>query len=121
MVRTCGGDGGNFGAQLRGRAWPGGFTGVPVYSNGPDSGYDRGCENSALSPSGKRILTGTEWQCVELVNRLYITKGRITTTWRGNGGRSTPNILDSMYDLAPKSLRKNKQPQGSISHVSPGD
>ena len=108
---ACGGDGGNYGARLLGSAWPGGFTGVPVHSNGSDSRYDEGCENSATSPSGATIPTGTKWQCTELVNRLYVTKGWINTTWPGDG--------DTMWTKAPDGLQG--VPQGSISYVSPGD
>jgi hypothetical protein len=83
---ACGPGGGNFGDQLLNSAWPGGFTGVPVYCNGPDAAYDGGCTNSATyAPTGAPIPTGTEWQCVELVNRLHVTKGRINTTWHGDG------------------------------------
>ena len=115
---TCG-DGGNFGATLLGGSWPGGFTGVPVYSNGSNSEFVGGCKNSATTPSGKAVTTGTEWQCVELVNRLYVTKGWITSTWHGNGGRSSESARDSMFDEAPSSLQK--QAQGLVTYVGPGD
>jgi hypothetical protein len=108
---TCGGDGGNFGAQLLSTAWPGGFTGVPVYSNGSNTAYHNGCENAATSPSGTSITTGTEWQCVELVNRLYVTKGWIDTTWYGDG--------DQMWNEAPDGLKGVAQ--GSITYLAPGD
>jgi CHAP domain len=119
VATSCGGDGGNYGAQLLGGAWAGGFTGVPVYSNGADSAYDGGCQNSAITPSGKKVVTGTKWQCTELVNRLYATKGWISAPWPGYGGRSSLSARDSMYDMAPKSL--SKEPNGSISHLDPGD
>ena len=107
---TCG-DGGNFGAQLLGTSWPGGFAGVPVYSNGSNSEFVGSCSNSTTTPSGKVVATGTEWQCVELVNRLYLSKGWISTRWVGNG--------NSMYSTAPSNFQK--QAQGSITHLSPGD
>jgi hypothetical protein len=31
--------------------------------------------NTAKTPKGVTVPTGTEWQCVELVNCLYVTKG----------------------------------------------
>lgn len=65
------------------------------------------------------IISGSEWQCVELINRLYITRGWIGATWHGNGGDSSPGLNDSMFDRAPGSL--SKQANGSISHVAPGD
>jgi hypothetical protein len=108
---ACGPDGGNFGTELLGSAWPGGFTGVPVYSNGPSSSYDNGCENTAKTPKGVTVQTGTEWQCVELVNRLYVTKGWTDTTWHGDG--------DTMWSQAPNGLQG--APQGSITYLAPGD
>jgi hypothetical protein len=108
---ACGAGDGNFGAELMGTDWPGGFTGVPVYSNGPDSGYDKGCQNAAVGPSGQAVVTGTEWQCVELVNRLYVTKGWISATWHGDG--------DTMWLSPPKGLKT--QPQHEITRLLPGD
>jgi hypothetical protein len=58
-----------------------------------------------------RTLTGP-WQCVELVNRLYDTKGWINPgTWTGNGA--------DKYRTAPPHLMK--EPQGGITRVNPGD
>lgn len=58
-----------------------------------------------------RTLTGP-WQCVELVNRLYETKGWINPgTWTGNGA--------DKYRTAPAHLMK--EPQGGITRVNPGD
>ena len=115
---SCGSGGGSaFGLPLLGSDWPSGFpgvpafVGVPVYSNGPSSSYDNGCENSAKTPKGKTVPTGTEWQCVELVNRLYVTKGWIDTTWHGDG--------DTMWSQAPDGLQG--VPQGSITYLAPGD
>jgi hypothetical protein len=114
---TCGDPKTNFGTQLLGNSWPGGFTGVPVYSNGSSS-FVGTCNSSATTPAGNVVTTGTEWQCVELVNRLYATAGWISSTWAGNGGRS-PSARDSMFDLAPANLQK--EAEGSITYVSPGD
>lgn len=55
--------------------------------------------------------TGTKWVCVELVSRLYLTKGWITTRWQGSG-----NTLKN-YVPAGLTLQNN----GSISYVNPGD
>jgi CHAP domain len=54
-----------------------------------------------------------EWQCVELVNRLYITKGWISSTWMGDG--------DQLYATAASVGLKSEQKQGSISYLAPGD
>lgn len=93
-----------------GRVWPGGFEGVPVYSNGI-SGSFTDCLHSTRTPQGNLVLDGYEWQCVELVNRLYLTKGWIKSTWIGDGNQ--------LFYTAPPSLKK--QPQGAIGHVAPGD
>src|SRR5689334_10797898 len=74
---------GDFGAQYLSSAWPGGFAGVRVLSDG--GGYVTNCYNYARTPSGKSVKSGMEWQCVELINRLYITKGWINSTWMGDG------------------------------------
>jgi hypothetical protein len=54
-----------------------------------------------------------EWQCVELVNRLYLTKGWISGTWSGDG--------DQLFGSAPSVGLTNEQKQGSISYLAPGD
>ena len=109
-MATCTGPG-DFGAQYLSSTWPGGFTGVPVYSDG--SGYVSNCYNYVTTPSGKSVESGMEWQCVELVNRLYITKGWISATWTGDG--------DQLYGTASSVGLTNEQKQGSISSLAPGD
>jgi hypothetical protein len=91
---------------LAGTSWLNG-GGVDVLSNGPNQGTGVSCNG------------GTQYQCTELINRLYQTKGWITSTWHGNGGRSSVSARDSMYDEAPAGLTKDAN--GSISSVSPGD
>ena len=110
-TRACTGPG-DFGTKYLSSAWPGGFTGVPVYSNGSAT-YASNCYNYATTPSGKSVKSGMEWQCVELVNRLYITKGWISETWKGDG--------DQLYSKAPSLGLTNDQEQGSISYLAPGD
>lgn len=100
----------DFGSTYLTAAWPGGFRGVPVYSNGV-SGSFTDCLHSTRTPRGRVVVDGYEWQCVELVDRLYLSKGWIDSAWLGNG--------DQMYANAPSSL--SKQPQGSITHVAAGD
>ena len=113
---------------LLGASWqiPGG--GVDIESNGGYEGQGVDCvdpsgtpENSVPSslPGVGNVVTGEEWQCTELVNRLYVTKGWIAATWHGNGGDSAEGANDSMYDLAPTGLFK--QPNGSITYLGPGD
>jgi hypothetical protein len=100
-----------------GSSWLNGL-GVNVISNGPDQGTGTSCGGTTQN-TVYGIPSGYEWQCTELVNRLYLTWGWITSTWSGNGGDSSPTASDSMYDLAPSSL--TKQANGSISSVGPGD
>jgi uncharacterized protein YciI len=92
---------------LPGYDWLGG-NGVDVFSNGADAGEGNSCGGTSKVNG---VISGEEWQCVELVDRLYLTQGWIKATWFGNGA--------DMYALAPSNLAK--QPQGSISFLSPGD
>ena len=94
---------------LNGSGWLGG-RGVDVMANGANSTSVWG-NSFVVTPTGQNEYAGYEWQCVELVNRLYLSKGWITTRWEGNGGQ--------MFDTAPASLKK--EPQGSVSWISPGD
>jgi hypothetical protein len=86
--------------------------GVNVYDNGYPS-YVSDDYNHATTPNGTSVESGLEWQCVELVNRLYITRGWITKTWGGNG--------NEMYGSAPGVGLTNREAQGSISQLYPGD
>jgi hypothetical protein len=90
--------------ELAGSGWLDG-SGVDVYSNGSSS------TNAAGPHYTNGIYDGEMWQCVELINRLYLTRGWISTTWYGNG--------DQLYAKAPGYL--NKQAQGSITYLRPGD
>jgi hypothetical protein len=99
-----------FGKEFLGPRWPGGFRAVPVYSNGV-SGSFTDCLHSTRTPEGRVVLDGYRWQCVELVDRLYLAKGWIEATWRGNGNQ--------MYFTAPRKFRRQRQ--GHISYVHPGD
>lgn len=101
---------------LAGSTWLAG-GGVDVLSNGGDEGTGTPCGGNAPSVNGQP--TGLEWQCAELVNRLYLTRGWITSHWSGNGGDSQQGVNDSLYDEAPAGL--SKQPNGSITSVGPGD
>ena len=92
---------------LPGDDWLDGY-GVDVFSNGDDAGSGTSCGGISYVHG---VVSGEEWQCVELVDRLYLTEGWITKTWFGNGA--------DMYNLAPGNLAR--QPQGSIPFLSPGD
>ena len=105
---------------LAGSSWLGG-GGVPVYSNGQNEGSGSGCSgtNYITNQYVTHVESGSEWQCTEMVNRLYLTRGWTRSFWSGNGGESALGAHDSMYDEAPPSL--SGQPNGSISYVGPGD
>lgn len=89
-----------------GSAWLSG-GGVDIMTGGD------GSNKYVNNTGGVSTLTGTKWQCVEMVNRLYLTKGWATTTWSGNGNtivNDVPNHpgLTAQWDYA-------------ISYVNPGD
>ena len=92
--------------ELAGNAWLGG-AGVDVYSNGATS---TGPSPDTYNYVGG-VQSGIEWQCVELISRLYLSRGWTTSTWYGDGNR--------LYANAPAGL--TKQPNGSISYLNPGD
>src|SRR4051812_13843511 len=93
-----------------GSAWMGGI-GVDVRANGPYTGTERSCRPMATDLGGPVPQWGFGWQCVELVNRLYMTRGWITSTWAGNGA--------DMYTLAPAHL--DRELQGSVRGLGLGD
>src|SRR4051812_20819759 len=95
---------------IPGSAWMRG-TGVDIRSNGPNTGSAVSCRPFTTDLQRDVPQWGLGWQCVELVNRLYMTRGWITSTWQGNGG--------DMYNTAPANLAKD--PQGSIRSLSLGD
>ncbi|MHB1986389.1 MAG: CHAP domain-containing protein [Acidimicrobiales bacterium] len=99
-----------FGTAYLTAHWPGGFRGVPVYSNGL-SGSFLACLHTTMTPRHHRVIDGFEWQCVELVDRLYLTKGWIESPWKGNGNQ--------LFATAPHFFVK--QPQGHITFAQPGD
>ncbi len=94
---------------LAGSSWLGG-NGVDVKSNGSDEGTGSDCSGSLSYVNG--VQAGEEWQCPELINRLYLTRGWITSTWHGDAGYP-------LYDDTPSNL--TKQPNGSVSYLGPGD
>jgi hypothetical protein len=95
---------------LAGSAWLDG-NGVNVYSNaqGGASYGDDNCGGGDDYVNGADA--GGEWQCVELVNRLYLTRGWITSHWSGNGS--------SLVSDLPPGL--TEEPQNSITSIAPGD
>jgi CHAP domain len=97
-------------------------NGVDVYSNGstaegpsPDvyncypiaDGVDQlGC-GTTTTPSG------IKWQCVELFNRLYMTKGWISSRWAGNG--------NSLYTIGTLPTGFTKEDNTHTTFINPGD
>ena len=94
---------------LAGSAWLGGH-GVDVKSNGVDEGLGSDC--STAHSSVNKVPAGEEWQCPELVNRLYLTQGWIHATWGGDAGQP-------LWNSTPGNL--SKQPNGKVSYLGPGD
>ena len=92
---------------VSGGSWLGG-GGVDVHSNGSDEGTGVSCGGNNYVNG---VFSGTQWQCVELVNRLYLSKGWISSTWSGDG--------DQLFNTAPSNL--SKQANGSVSYLGPGD
>src|SRR5438046_2994741 len=56
-----------------GSAWMGG-TGVDVRSNGPYTGTEASCRPMVTDLAAAVPQWGYGWQCVELVNRLYMSR-----------------------------------------------
>lgn len=61
--------------------------------------------------SAGNVWSGTKWQCVEMVNRLYLTKRWTTATWFGNGSTLINNVPSGLTE----------QNNGAISDLNPGD
>jgi len=108
------------GILLNGTLWLNG-TGVNICNNGSDPSKDAGGTTpSCVAVSGApgdshcpkgNVYAGEEWQCVEMVNRLYLTKGWTKATWYGDG--------NTLINSVPSGL--TKQNNGSVSYVNPGD
>ncbi len=95
---------------------PGG--GVDVYSNGAtDEGTDSDCSMQTSSVNG--VTAGDEWQCVEFVNRLYLTRGWITGPQGGKRPAWPGSAGPTFYNDAPSNL--TKQLNGLVTHLGPGD
>lgn len=90
---------------LAGSDWLNG-SGVSVYSN--DGSYE---SNEGDFNYVDGVKSGYKWQCVELVNRLYLARGWTSSTWSGNAV--------NMFNTAPGIL--SKESNGSITSVRPGD
>lgn len=111
------------GVALSGSSWLTSIGGAVNVCNHPGDG-----SNSCVSVSGAPadpthcnnvaglVWAGTAWQCVELLNRLYLTKGWTTATWYGDGGGSN-SISNSNHLLSGLTA----QGQGAISYINPGD
>jgi hypothetical protein len=102
---------------LDGSAWLGG-NGVAVYSNYPDEGSTTDCNpNPHPKSTVGTNFAGEDWQCVELVNRLWLTKGWIDHTWWGDAG---PSFFDGR-PLGADGKQLSAEKNGSISALRPGD
>jgi hypothetical protein len=74
-------------------------------------GTGGGGKNYVDNKNGDPTQTGAKWQCVEMINRLYLLRGWTVAFWRGNGDTLAKNI--------PPGL--SKQDNGHISYINPGD
>ena len=89
---------------VQGKDWMGG-AGVDVHSNGAYMNTGTGCANNdteVYNLNATPPIYGFGWQCVELANRLYATKGwysklTIPSTY---GGQSTNYGAKWLYTLA---------------------
>ena len=97
------------GIEITARSWLGGH-GVHVRSNGIDEGTDASCSAGLSRVDG--VVAGLKWQCVELVNRLYLANGWISTEWYGDAGVQ-------FWQSAPPRL--TKEANGHVSYLGPGD
>lgn len=101
-----------FGEQiLAGSGWLSGY-GVPIYSNSYPE-YISNDYHYINNQHNQSTQTGMKWQCVELVNRLYMSKGWIDERWTGNG--------NEMYAKAPSHLTKTPQGSITLNNIRPGD
>ncbi len=96
-----------------------GITAVNV-CNHPGNGSHY-CLTISGDPTGQncpagQVWSGDEWQCVELVNRLYLTNRWTNATWYGDGGGN--NSISNSNNL-PSGL--TAEAQGAISYINPGD
>jgi hypothetical protein len=103
--------------ELGGSSWLGG-NGVDIYSNGNSAANTSG--NNCVPVTGAAatsycgagsVWSGSKWQCVEMVNRLYLTQGWTTATWFGNG--------NTLVNHVPSGL--TEESNGSISSINTGD
>jgi len=64
--------------------------GCAIYSNGQDEGSGARCggTNYVTNQYVTHVKTGREWQCTELVNRLYLTRGWTRSFRSGNGAKA---------------------------------
>jgi hypothetical protein len=90
--------------------------GVDVYSNSPQyEGTGSSCDGTGTLNG---TATGDQYQCMEFINRLYLSEGWISggsatsPAWGGDAGQPA-------WNDAPPNL--SKQEEGSISYLGPGD
>lgn len=93
--------------------------GVDVYSNGSTTDL-RDCSgnivttySAACKRSVNSVVSGAENQCVELFNRLYLTKGWISSTWSGNGNQ--------LYNIATLPTGFSEKDNTHTTFINPGD
>jgi len=98
---------------LSGSSWLGG-QGVDVHSNGVNTNTGVSCGSAVYNLNASPSQMGQGWQCVELAQRLYDTRG-----WHSGGSFGLPYAYQ-IYDDATN-LGFTSQANGSITSIVPGD
>lgn len=103
--------------ELSGSSWLSG-NGVDIYSNGSSAANDQGasCVVMAGAPGDSHctqghVYGGELYQCVEMINRLYMTRGWTSGTWWGDGNTIKNNLPTGLTFEA----------NGAITYLNPGD
>jgi hypothetical protein len=101
---------------LPGGSWMNG-QGVDVRSNGQYTNQATDCGSFVANMSANPPQMGDGWQCVELAQRLYNTRGWYSGTFAGVGAAADIYAQAVAGNLSNMSAKAN----GSITSIAPGD